>query len=61
LIGREALYIESPVIIDAALRAQLDAFSNKDETKTWAWLVQTTREISEHDFRLLTRTNAQYY
>jgi hypothetical protein len=42
-----------PVPVDAELRASLDAFRGKDPTKPWAWLVQSTNRVSEHDFRLL--------
>jgi hypothetical protein len=48
------LYLENPVIIDASLRSQLDAFEGRAE-KAWAWFVQATRKISEHDFKVLTR------
>jgi len=49
------LYLDDPVVIDAALRSQLDAFRGRDPNKSWAWFVQTTRKITEHDFLLLTR------
>ena len=43
------------VRIDADLRARLDAFRGKDAQSTrWSWFVQVTREVSAHDFRLLT-------
>ena len=48
------LYLENPVVIDAALRSKLDAFK-KSENKAWAWFVQATRKITEHDFKILTR------
>ena len=47
------LYLENPVVIDAALRSKLDAFK-KSENKAWAWFVQATRKITEHDFKILT-------
>lgn len=50
------LYFENPTIIDADLRAQLDAFKDKDPHESnWAWFVQSTKKISEHDFKLLTK------
>lgn len=50
------LYLDQPVVIDAGLRAQLDAFRGRDpNTSYWAWLVQATRKLSAHDFALLTR------
>jgi len=48
-------YIDNPVIIDAALRAKLDAFKNRDPNKPWSWFVFSTRRLSENDFRILTR------
>jgi hypothetical protein len=50
-------YIDSPIIIDAALRAKLDAFKNRDSNKAWSWFVFTTRKISENDFKMLTGEN----
>lgn len=50
------LYPDAPVVIDAALRAQLDAFKGRDPGGSWSWFVQTTRRLSEHDFKLLTRS-----
>lgn len=48
-------FISPPVLIDADLRARLDAFNDKDPTSTrWSWFVQVTREVSENDFKLLT-------
>ena len=48
------LYSDNPVVIDANLRTQLDYFKERD-ADNWAWFVQATRRISEHDFKLLTR------
>jgi len=50
-----SLYMDKPIIIDAALRSQLDAFRDRDPNKGWAWFVQATRKVTEHDFLLLTR------
>jgi len=50
-----SLYLEKPIIIDAALRSQLDAFGDKDLSKAWAWFVQATRKLTKHDFEILTR------
>ena len=51
----ERLYLDDPIIIDAALRATLDAFKGKDANKNWAWYVQATNKISKHDFNILTQ------
>ena len=48
------LHLDRPVIIDAELRARLDAFAGRDLDKGWAWFVQATRKISQRDFELLT-------
>lgn len=50
------LYLDEPVVIDASLRAQLDAFQDRDPNKAWAWFVQATRRISKEDFQILTRS-----
>jgi len=49
------LYLNHPVVIDDALRARLDAFRGRDLSKGGAWLIQTTRQISKHDFDILTQ------
>lgn len=49
------LYLDKPVVINSDLRNQLDAFRGRDPSKSWAWFVQATRRITEHDFKLLTR------
>jgi hypothetical protein len=50
------LYADKPIVIDAAIRAQLDAFKGRDPAKPWAWLIQATRKITKHDFEILTQT-----
>ena len=50
------MYLDNPLAIDAATRSGLDAFEGKAPDKGWAWFVQATRLITEHDYRLLTRT-----
>lgn len=49
------LYLDDPVVIDAELRTHLEAFGGRDPSKSWAWFVQATRNISEQDFKVLTR------
>jgi hypothetical protein len=51
----QRLYAEKPVVLDATVRQRLDAFRGRDPDRPWAWFVQATRKITEHDFRLLTR------
>ncbi|MEA1999899.1 MAG: hypothetical protein U9N61_11340 [Euryarchaeota archaeon] len=48
------LYLEDPIIVDAALRCRLDAFKNRDPGKSWAWFVHATGKITENDFNVLT-------
>ncbi len=46
-------FFSKPVPLDATLRTHLDAFRGKDATQNWAWIVQSPRLVSEHDFNLL--------
>jgi hypothetical protein len=46
------VYYNNPKIITEELRSKLDAFNGKDIHK-WSWFVQTTRYITENDFKLL--------
>lgn len=48
-------YVDEPTVIDADLRAKLDAFEDKDPGDRWAWFVQATRSVSRHDFLVLTQ------
>lgn len=48
------LYLEQPVVIDSSLRSNLDVFQGRDSSSPWAWFVQATRKVSEHDFAILT-------
>ena len=50
-------YFDSPVVIDANLRSQLDAFvgHGHDPNGPWSFLVQGTRYLTAHDFAVLTR------
>ena len=47
-------FFDAPVVIDATLRAPLDAFRGSDPGQSWAWFVQATHADTEHDFGLLT-------
>jgi len=57
-LDSERLYLNDPIVIDASLRAALDAFKGRDLNRTWAWFVQATNKISEHDFNVLTGREA---
>ena len=54
-VDKTRLYLENPVVIDAAMRGKLQAFQGRDLDTSWAWFVQATRKITEHDFKTLTR------
>jgi hypothetical protein len=54
-VGEATLYLDDPVIIDAEVRAKLQAFQDRDLDKSWGWFVQATRRISANDFDILTR------
>jgi hypothetical protein len=54
-LDKTKLYLDNPTVIDAELRKRLDAFEDRDPGTSWAWFVQATRKVSEHDFRVLTR------
>lgn len=49
------VYENSPVAITAEIRAQLDAFGEAGPPANWAWLVQSTSKLTEHDYRILTK------
>ena len=54
-LDKTKLYLHEPVVIDASVREELDAFTGRDLQKSWAWFVQATRKLTEHDFVRLTR------
>jgi hypothetical protein len=47
------IYLKNPIVIDASIRAKLDAFEGRDPNTSWAWFVQATRKITGHDFNIL--------
>ena len=49
------LYVDEPIVLDAALRRQLEAFQHRDEEKSWAWFVQSTHRVTAHDCTVLTQ------
>jgi len=53
------LYLDNPIVLDAGVRSQLNAFQDRDPNKPWAWFVQTTRSISQHDFKIVIRERAK--
>lgn len=49
------IYESNPIVITPDLRAQLDAFKGSAPSKAWGWFVTPTRELTVHDFALLTQ------
>jgi cell division septation protein DedD len=47
-------FLDEPIVIDAAMRSQLDAFAGRDPSKVWSWFVFANRAVTAHDFALLT-------
>lgn len=47
-------FFDKPVLVDPSVRARLSVFKDRDPAGPWAWLVQSTRRLSEGDFRVLT-------
>jgi hypothetical protein len=54
-LDNAVLYPDTPVVISAEARSNLDAFQGRDPTNPWAWFVQATHKLTEHDFNLLVR------
>jgi hypothetical protein len=54
-LEKQVLYLNEPVVLDGSLRAASDAFAGRDPNGPWSWFLQSTRKISAHDFKLLTR------
>lgn len=54
-LEKPQLYPDHPVILDASLRAQLDAYQGRDPEKPWSWYVQGTHKVTGDDFGRLTR------
>lgn len=47
-------FFDAPIAIHADLRSKLDAFAGRDSSQPWAWFVQGTKIVGEHDFAVLT-------
>jgi len=53
-VRNERYYFDAPIVIDAALRAKLDAFKKANAEAPWGWFVVSTKIVSKHDYALLT-------
>ena len=50
---REIKWLPRPTPLSRALRADLDAFSDKELDGIWSWFVQKVCSLTAHDFQLL--------
>jgi len=50
----DVTWLDPAPVLDAELRAQLDAFRDKVPGAGWSWLVQSTRKVTAGDFMRLT-------
>ncbi|MEX1252722.1 MAG: hypothetical protein WEE64_00125 [Dehalococcoidia bacterium] len=50
----EVRWLAEPIVVDESLRSRLQAFEGRKQSPIWSWFVQTTRKLSDGDFRLLT-------
>ncbi len=51
-------FFNDPVVIDASMRSKLEAFAGRDLNRPWAWFVQGTKPLTEHDFSILTTSDS---
>ncbi len=58
-LGNAKLYLDSPVVLTPALRAELEGFKGRSTAKYWSWFVQATGKVSAHDFAKLTRGSSK--
>jgi hypothetical protein len=49
-------WLTPPTPLDLNLRAQLDALHGRDPAGNWGLFFQTSRRLSQGDFKRLTRT-----
>lgn len=49
-----SVFTREAIKITPQLRARLDAFRDKSPKDIWSWFVQSSRQISRHDFMILT-------
>jgi hypothetical protein len=47
------IYPDKPILLDLDTRQKLPYFKDRD-SETWSWFVQSTRKVSEQDFKILT-------
>ncbi|MBI2059213.1 MAG: EVE domain-containing protein [Nitrospirae bacterium] len=53
-LGDVHLYVEQPKVLNAKVRAELDAFEGRNPEGSWGWFLKMTRRISPKDFEILT-------
>ena len=47
-------WLASPIALDAAVRASLNAFKDRSVGRFWGWFTITTRELTARDFSIMT-------
>lgn len=47
-------WLTTPVALDTAVRASLDAFKDRSVGRFWGWFTITTREVTVRDFAIMT-------
>lgn len=52
-------YTDRPNFISDEIQSRLDAFKNASEGYNVGLFVQTTRRITEHDYKLLTKVTSE--
>jgi hypothetical protein len=49
------VYLDYPLLLEEAVRVNLDAFRGRASQTNYGWFLQSSRRISKHDFESLTR------
>ena len=52
-VAKQRYFFDKPVTVNADLRGDLNAFAGKNPAAPWAWFVQGTHVVTEHDYHLL--------
>jgi len=62
-LGNISVYLQDPIKVSENIRRQLDAFTKDDPVSKanvidhWGWFVLNNKQISMHDFKILTDTS----
>lgn len=52
-VTKQRYFFDKPIVLNANLRGELEAFAGKNPASPWAWFVQGTHLVTEHDFQAL--------